>query len=134
VTRADARSGAVRSEAPADEAPGVANEEEQDERSRLLEVTVQTVAERGYMQTKVSELTARAEVTRAQFYELFPGKQDCFLAAQHELGAAVSNQMRQTIAAVDASEAGLAALAVLVDLDRRAGRLAGARDADRSPR
>jgi AcrR family transcriptional regulator len=42
---------------------------------------MQVVAERGYGTTTVADLTSEAGISRTTFYELFPDKQACFLAA-----------------------------------------------------
>ena len=73
------------------------------------------VAERGYAQTKVSEVTARTDVTRAHFYELFKDKEDCFLEAQRKLAATMVKEVRQSIAAAPAGAAAQAVLAALTD-------------------
>jgi AcrR family transcriptional regulator len=51
------------------------------QRGRLLEAMAQCVAERGYAATTVAEVIARAGVSRKTFYEHFPDKRACFLAA-----------------------------------------------------
>jgi AcrR family transcriptional regulator len=50
------------------------------QRERLLEAMVGAVAEQGYLVTTVADVTRRAGVSRATFYELFSDKEDCFLA------------------------------------------------------
>jgi AcrR family transcriptional regulator len=84
-------------------------------RSQIIEEFVSLVADRGYPQTKVSELTARAGVARAHFYGLFNGKEDCFLAAQRELAATMVDGVGHAIAAADPGAALQAALAALID-------------------
>lgn len=51
------------------------------QRGRLLEAAVQVVAEKGYAATTVADIVARAGVSRRTFYEQFPDKETCFLAA-----------------------------------------------------
>jgi AcrR family transcriptional regulator len=51
------------------------------QRGRLVEAMAGCVARRGYADTTVSEVIARAGVSRKTFYEHFPDKQSCFLAA-----------------------------------------------------
>jgi AcrR family transcriptional regulator len=58
------------------------------QRSRLLEAIVAAVAEKGWPATTVADVTARAGVSRATFYEQFSDREDCFLAA-YEAGARV---------------------------------------------
>src|SRR5207244_1206420 len=83
--------------------------------SHIIEQIVSMVAERGYAQTKVSEVTARTDVTRAHFYELFKDKEDCFLEAQRKLAATMVEEVRQSIAAAPAGAAAQAVLAALTD-------------------
>jgi AcrR family transcriptional regulator len=51
------------------------------QRGRLLEAMAQCVAEQGYDATTVAHVIARAGVSRKTFYEHFPDKRACFLAA-----------------------------------------------------
>jgi AcrR family transcriptional regulator len=54
-----------------------------NQRDRLLDGFVRTVAQVGYAGTRVSDICQAAGVTRPVFYELFRGKEDAFLAAHH---------------------------------------------------
>ncbi|WNM33699.1 helix-turn-helix domain-containing protein [Streptomyces sp. Li-HN-5-11] len=54
-----------------------------NQRDRLLDGFVRTVAQVGYARTRVSDICKAAGVTRPVFYELFEGKEDAFLAAHH---------------------------------------------------
>ncbi|MET8981394.1 helix-turn-helix domain-containing protein [Streptomyces sp. NPDC004539] len=56
-----------------------------NQRDRLLDGVVRTVAQAGYARTRVSDICQAAGVTRPVFYELFKGKEDAFLAA-HRYG------------------------------------------------
>jgi AcrR family transcriptional regulator len=51
------------------------------QRMRLLEAVVEAVAEKGYQETRVTDIIARAGVSRKTFYEHFDEKEECFLAA-----------------------------------------------------
>ena len=51
------------------------------QRGRLLEAMAACVAEQGYAATTVADVIARAGVSRKTFYEQFPDKHACFLAA-----------------------------------------------------
>jgi AcrR family transcriptional regulator len=51
------------------------------QRERLLEATMEVVAEKGYGPTTVADLTKRAGISRTTFYALFKDKEACFLAA-----------------------------------------------------
>ncbi len=50
------------------------------QRERLLEAMVQAVSERGVVATTISDLVARAGISRRTFYEHFDNKEDCLLA------------------------------------------------------
>jgi AcrR family transcriptional regulator len=50
------------------------------QRDRLHRAMVQCVDEHGYVATTISELCARAHVSRRSFYEHFPNKDECLLA------------------------------------------------------
>jgi AcrR family transcriptional regulator len=51
------------------------------QRERLLGAAVRVVAEKGYGAMTIGDLTREAGVSRTTFYELFEGKEQCFLAA-----------------------------------------------------
>jgi AcrR family transcriptional regulator len=51
------------------------------QRERLLAATIELVAKRGYRGTSVDHIVKSARVGYVAFYELFEGKEDCFLAA-----------------------------------------------------
>ena len=72
------------------------------QRGRLLRAMAEAIAENGYAQTAVADVTARAGVSRRTFYEQFTGKEDCFLAA-FDAGAEVLFKTVQ--AAIDPQEA-----------------------------
>jgi AcrR family transcriptional regulator len=57
----------------------------QSQRERLFGAMVAVVSEKGYEATRVGDLLAISGVSRKAFYELFEGKQDCFLAAVEAL-------------------------------------------------
>jgi AcrR family transcriptional regulator len=54
---------------------------ESNQRSRILEATIQATAELGYAVTLVDDIIRRAGVSRRTFYERFPNRQAAFLAA-----------------------------------------------------
>jgi AcrR family transcriptional regulator len=56
-------------------------EVEDIQRARVLSAMVEVAAEQGYMGAAVAPVVARAGVSRRTFYELFDGREDCFLAA-----------------------------------------------------
>jgi AcrR family transcriptional regulator len=51
------------------------------QRTRILDALVDALAERGYGETSVQDVVARAGVSRATFYKHFQSKQEAFLAA-----------------------------------------------------
>jgi AcrR family transcriptional regulator len=60
---------------------GLAREEiERSQRARLQAAMVRSVAEHGYAKTTIRELAALAGVSPNAFYDVFAGKEDCFLA------------------------------------------------------
>jgi AcrR family transcriptional regulator len=76
----------ARSFALADPGPRRLRREEvaSSQRARLLRAMAEVAAEKGYANTVVADVIARAGVSRRTFYELFRDKQDCFLAAYAE--------------------------------------------------
>ncbi len=51
------------------------------QRGRMLRAMAEAVAEKGYANTAVADVVARAGVSRKTFYEHFANKEACFLAA-----------------------------------------------------
>jgi AcrR family transcriptional regulator len=98
------------------------------QRDRLLEATMEVVAEKGYAATTVADLTKRAGVSRTTFYELFADKEACFLAAYDN---AVDGLVRRISLAYEAEDrwpdrarAGLATLLEALAADPAQARLA----------
>lgn len=56
-----------------------------NQRERLIAAVAEACAERGYAETSVADLAARAGVSTATFYKLFAGKHECALEAHREL-------------------------------------------------
>ncbi|MEU6173192.1 TetR/AcrR family transcriptional regulator [Streptantibioticus parmotrematis] len=52
-----------------------------NQRDRLFDALVRTVADKGYPHARVSDICRAAGVTRPVFYDVFAGKEDAFLAA-----------------------------------------------------
>jgi AcrR family transcriptional regulator len=65
-----------------------------NQRDRLLDALVRTVAEKGYACARVTDICRAAGVTRPAFYALFEGKEDAFLAA-HRYGTGVVIRMME---------------------------------------
>jgi AcrR family transcriptional regulator len=51
------------------------------QRDRLFAATVELVARRGYRNTSIDHIVKAARVGYVAFYELYDGKEDCFLSA-----------------------------------------------------
>ena len=83
------------------------------QRARVLQAMTELVGASGYAQTTVAQLAARAHISRATFYEHFKDKEDCFLAAQRELGERLADEVSgagRDAAPPDAWRATIAAL------------------------
>jgi AcrR family transcriptional regulator len=53
----------------------------ESQRTRLLQAVLEAVAAQGYQDARVTDVIARAGVSRKTFYEHFNEKEECFLAA-----------------------------------------------------
>jgi len=62
---------------------------------------IELVAEHGYNAVSVEKLTSRARVSKRDFYKLFAGKEECFLAAYDTI---VGRSARGVIAAAEGEE------------------------------
>lgn len=65
----------------------------ESQRERLLNGVVEAVAENGFGETRIGQITAAAKISRRTFYEHFPNKQACFLAAYEMIDAHVRGAM-----------------------------------------
>ena len=59
------------------------------QRARLMRAIAEATAERGYAETSVADVLARARVGRETFYQQFSSKQDCFIAAYEQAATTV---------------------------------------------
>jgi len=59
------------------------------QRERLLRSVIACSAQKGYGSTTITDIVARAEVSRSAFYEHFDGKEACFLQAYGQTAAAL---------------------------------------------
>jgi AcrR family transcriptional regulator len=66
----------------------------ESQRGRLLYAMAQVVTEKGYAAATVGDIVERASVSRTTFYEQFPDKESCFLAAFSDGAEFVLGQMR----------------------------------------
>jgi AcrR family transcriptional regulator len=65
------------------------------QRERLLAAVVRVTAEHGYQATSVADILATAGVGRESFYKHFNDKEECFLAANDVLLAALEERVGQ---------------------------------------
>jgi AcrR family transcriptional regulator len=72
----------------------------ESQRERLLAAMAHEVAIRGYRRTTITQVVKFASVSTRDFYELFDGKEECFLAAFD----AVGNHLTDLISTAAASE------------------------------
>ncbi|MGA9286585.1 MAG: TetR/AcrR family transcriptional regulator [Solirubrobacteraceae bacterium] len=72
-------SGLVGSQATSEAMPR--GEVDDFQRARILSAMIEVSADVGYLGASVAPVVARAGVSRRTFYELFDGREDCFLAA-----------------------------------------------------
>lgn len=98
------------------------------QRERLFGATVELVSKRGYRDTSVDHIVKTARVGRATFYELYEGKEDCFLAAFDrivaESVAAVTDAVAEADGWPEEMAIGLACLLNLIVADPRRARIA----------
>ena len=63
------------------------------QRERLVVAMIELAARRGYLNVSIAQVSARAGVSSATFYEQFEGKEDCLLAAYRAARARMYRQM-----------------------------------------
>lgn len=96
------------------------------QRERLLGAIAEEVAANGYRATTITDVVKLASVSTRDFYELFTGKEECFLAAFDALRDHLERLVRAAVAEADdwphqtiaALRAGLSFLAAEPDLAR----------------
>lgn len=64
------------------------------QRQRLVSAMIDLCARVGYQSVSIAEVSSRAGVSSATFYEQFDGKEDCLLAAFHASRARAFHQMQ----------------------------------------
>lgn len=79
------------------------DEVRRSQRTRLLQAATDEVAERGYVNTTVAHIIARAGVSRATFYALFADREACFRAAYEANAALVAAVMEAELGRVRSS-------------------------------
>lgn len=68
------------------------------QRERLLAATISVVAKRGYRGTSVDHIVKAAKVGYVAFYDLFDGKEACFLAAFDRIVAETEEELAAAVA------------------------------------
>lgn len=87
------------------------------QRERLFEATVDLVAKRGYRNTSVDHIVKAARVGYVAFYDLYAGKEECFLAAFDRIVDEAEEELTQAVAGANEwPQQMAAALACLLDL------------------
>ncbi len=107
---------------------GLAREQVSDiQRARMLSAMAVLAAERGAANVTVADVVGRSGVSRRTFYELFSGREDCFLAAFDD---AITRIAREVIPAYEQPgrwreriRAALTALLEFLDYEPGMGRL-----------
>jgi AcrR family transcriptional regulator/DNA-binding MarR family transcriptional regulator len=93
----------------------------------MLSAAVQAIKENGYAQLTVTQVIARAKVSRKTFYDLFEDREDCFLAVFEatldRLSARVAEAYEAERSWREGARAGLAELLSFIDEDRELARL-----------
>jgi AcrR family transcriptional regulator len=67
------------------------------QRNRTLDAAIEVFAKRGYMGTTIDHIVAAARIGVGSFYELFAGKEDCFLAAYDRALASGREQLSAAV-------------------------------------
>lgn len=96
------------------------------QRDRLLDAMIALTAQDGYQGVSIAQVSAKAGVSRATFYEQFKDKEDCLLAAYFTAAQRLLSQAEPVAANGNWSEAAANLLRTLADallLDPDAGRL-----------
>ncbi|HET9591314.1 MAG TPA: helix-turn-helix domain-containing protein [Solirubrobacterales bacterium] len=97
------------------------------QRERLFAATVDLVAERGYRNTSIDHIVKAARVGYVAFYDLFDGKEACFLAAFDRIVAETAEALAAAVAResewAHQIAAGLGCLLDLIVADPRRARV-----------
>jgi len=68
------------------------------QRERLFKATIDLVAKRGYRSTSIDHIVKSARVGYVAFYDLYEGKEDCFLAAFDRIVSETTESLAEAIA------------------------------------
>ncbi|HEU5141926.1 MAG TPA: TetR/AcrR family transcriptional regulator [Solirubrobacterales bacterium] len=85
-----------------------------NQRERLIAGIAEAIAENGYSGTTIAHITRAAAVSRRTFYEHFPSKDDCFVAAYESVMGELQERVSEAFEAEEdwpqAIKAGIAAM------------------------
>jgi AcrR family transcriptional regulator len=99
----------------------------EEQRARLMRAAARVVAERGFGNTSIAQVSATAGVSRVTFYELFDNFEQCFLtvldAAMRRTSALMAQAFARNATWQDQAVAGLAALLSALDADPHLARV-----------
>jgi AcrR family transcriptional regulator len=112
--------------APMGEATISRAERSRHQRDRVISMVTPVFARRGYQGTTVDDLLAAAKVGVGNFYSLFTGKEDCFLACLDQVVSEARRGIDDALAGASDWDSG-AYLALAAALDRLADGPLGAR-------
>lgn len=97
------------------------------QRARVLSAMVEVAAEHGFVGANVGRVVKRAGVSRRTFYDLFEGREDCFLAAcdwgVEQASVPLVEAYERESSWRDGVRAALAALLVLLDSEPQLARV-----------
>lgn len=100
----------------------------EQQRERLFAAVVELVAKRGYRETSVEQIVKAARVGTVAFYELYAGKEDCFLGVFDRIVAESIEAVTEAVAGADGwpeeMAGGLACLLDLIVAEPRQARIA----------
>jgi len=87
------------------------------QRERLLAGALETVAERGYAETRIGDVVARAAVSRRAFYKSFGSVEECFLCAAEIVARHLGEIATAAVAGAETSPPGrtIAGLRAILD-------------------
>lgn len=90
-------------------------ERRRTQRERILLGMTRVASAEGYAEATIAKVIAQAGVSRPTFYEYFPDRDACFLAAQLEIGASALREVRAAVQRAGAGQAPDSALEGLVE-------------------
>lgn len=96
------------------------------QRERLIEAMVSLSGREGYQSLSIAQISARAGVSSATFYEQFADREECLLEAYRELTGAMLARLERSLRAGEWAQAARAAFGELIEgvrSDPDAGRL-----------